>query len=102
MVKNKWWCFSEAISKENCKKIIDLADQYYNAQLLDGEVHTTVRKCLVHGRREQWLYDLFWPYMNGANEEAGWKYDIEAAEGKNRSYEYNTTVAFKSVDRQQE
>lgn len=80
MVKNKWWYFSEAISKENCKKIIDLADQYYNAQLLDGEVHTTVRKCLVHGRREQWLYDLFWPYMNGANEEAGWKYDIEAAE----------------------
>ena len=80
MVKNKWWYFNKAIPEETCKKIIDLVDQYYYAQLSDGSVSASVRKCLVQGRQEQWLYDLFWPYMLGANEEAGWKYDIQAAE----------------------
>ena len=80
MVKNKWWYFPKAISGEDCKKITSLAHVYHDAQLENGEVHRDVRKCLVHGRQEQWLYDLFWPYMLGANEEAGWKYDIESAE----------------------
>jgi PKHD-type hydroxylase len=29
---------------------------------------------------EQWVYDLLWPYMLRANEEAGWQYDITSAE----------------------
>ena len=29
---------------------------------------------------EQWVYDLIWGYMMSANEQAGWKYDIVAAE----------------------
>lgn len=28
---------------------------------------------------EQWIYDLVWPFMMRANEEAGWRYDIAAA-----------------------
>ncbi len=80
MVKNKWWYFNKAISREDCKKIISLAGEYRHAELSDGKVYRDVRKCLVDGKQEQWLYDLFWPYMLGANEQAGWKYDIESAE----------------------
>ena len=80
MVMNKWWYFNKAIPEDTCKKIIDLVDQYYYAELSSGGVDNDVRKCLVQGRQEQWLYDLFWPYMNGANEQAGWKYDIGSAE----------------------
>ena len=29
---------------------------------------------------DQWVYDLIWPYMMGANENAGWQYDITSAE----------------------
>ena len=29
---------------------------------------------------DQWLMDLIWPYMEEANEQAGWKYDIKAVE----------------------
>ena len=31
--------------------------------------------------RDQWIYDTIWPYMEEANEYAGWKYDIRSAEG---------------------
>jgi hypothetical protein len=80
MVNNKWWYFNKAIPEEDCKKIINLADWYSPAQLSEGGVHPKVRKCLSLGRRDQWLYDLFWPYMLGANKESGWKYDIQSAE----------------------
>ena len=29
---------------------------------------------------DQWIYDIIWPYMERANDEAGWKYQIKAAE----------------------
>ena len=29
---------------------------------------------------DQWVYDIIWPYMEEANERAGWKYDIRSAE----------------------
>jgi len=30
---------------------------------------------------DQWIYDIIRPYMEEANEHAGWKYDIKGAEG---------------------
>jgi len=80
MVKNKWWYFNKVIPEETCKKIVSMPDWFSTAELSDGSIHTDIRKCFAHGRQEQWLYDLFWPYMLGANEQAGWKYDIESAE----------------------
>ena len=34
----------------------------------------------VYWTREQWLYDLIWPYMLEANNRSGWNLDINAAE----------------------
>ena len=79
MVKNKWWYYNKAISEENCKKIISLVEKYYTYESsMDGKVWSVTTSTNL--KNEQWLYDLFWPYMLNANEEAGWKYDIESAE----------------------
>ena len=29
---------------------------------------------------DQWLYDIIWPLMHEANEDAGWRYNIKAGE----------------------
>ena len=34
----------------------------------------------VYWTTEQWLYDYIWPYMQQANQDAGWNLDISAAE----------------------
>lgn len=39
-----------------------------------------IRTSKVAWSNEQWVYDLIWPYMEEANELAGWKYDIKGAE----------------------
>ena len=40
---------------------------------------TKERVSEVFWTSDQWVYDLVWPFMVRANEEAGWRYDISAA-----------------------
>ena len=46
----------------------------------DYKEDTTTRLSDVSWVNEQWVYDLIWPYMEEANEKAGWKYRIKSAE----------------------
>ena len=39
-----------------------------------------VRKSEVFFSSEQWIFDLIWPFMEKANESAGWNYDITGCE----------------------
>jgi len=45
-----------------------------------GAVDKKVRTSKVAWSSDQWIYDLIWPYMETANAQAGWEYDIKAAE----------------------
>ena len=45
-----------------------------------GETDTYVRDSEVAWLNDQWLYDLILPYINEANEQAGWKWDIDRTE----------------------
>ena len=99
---NEWYTFSSSIDKSICNRIKKLAHNKWkdaSVQLIrkDGSqelteeerkigikrnagVDKTVRISEVVWTDDQWIYDTIWPYMLEANERAGWKYDIKAAE----------------------
>ena len=81
---NEYYYFTEALDKETCDKIIkcgvnDFAEAvvgYGAKEIVDKEIRTS-KTAWSH---DQWLYDLLWPYMEEANVQAGWEYDIRTAE----------------------
>ena len=79
------WYWDKEISHEICQKIIKLGEGKWNqAQTFRSDKETisldNVRKSDIVWIKEQWVYDLIWDYMLTANEIAGWKYNIVAAE----------------------
>ena len=81
MEYNDYWYWDKEIPHEICQKIINLGKGNWNPanktepEQKDGECkHEVIRV------NDQWVYDLIWNYMLAANEIAGWKYDIVAAE----------------------
>ena len=80
MKSYKFWHWDKEISHEICQRIINLGKGKWNpATILDKSLDN-IRKSDVVWINDQWVYDLIWPYMMSANEQAGWKYDIVAAE----------------------
>ncbi len=71
--------FAEAINKPTCDKIIKLAkDKWITSGTIAGEEN--VRENEIVWIKDQWVYDIIWPYMAKANNIAGWKYDIHSSE----------------------
>ena len=71
---NEWYYFAEALDKNTCDKIRNLAEKRWensNEFICHSDVVWT---------EEQWIYDTIFPYIHEANERAGWKYDITSAE----------------------
>ena len=94
---NEWYLFTGALDKDICDRLIELgADEFKQAEIDVGNAITpeqrvkgkpfihgsnsNIRTSDVKGTTEQWAYDLIWPFMQIANEQAGWKFDIQAAE----------------------
>jgi PKHD-type hydroxylase len=82
---NDYWFWKSEISHENCQKIINLSEDNWNEAVTFGTVmdiqeKDNARKSDIVWITEQWVYDLIWGYMCEANESAGWKYNIVAAE----------------------
>ena len=85
LMDNDYYFWKSEISHENCQKIINLSEDNWNeastfASEVDIQMKVGVRKSDIVWITEQWVYDLIWSYMYEANENAGWKYDIVAAE----------------------
>ena len=94
---NEWYFFTDAIDKATCNKIKKVAgndweetsvninkaisdEERKTGRILQNEPDPKIRISNIHWTREQWMYDLIWPYMTTANQEAGWHYDIKSAE----------------------
>lgn len=81
---NEYYFFTEAIGTETCKKIIGLGEESFDEATVGHggpeTVDTQIRTSKTAWSSDQWLYDLIWPYMEKANAQAGWGYDIRAAE----------------------
>ena len=95
---NEWYYFVDVLDKNTCNKIRNSAKGKWKESTVNikkGKPSTEERKTgekLIYGpdknsrisdvvwTSDQWIYDTIWPYMVEANEKAGWKYDIKAAE----------------------
>ena len=80
-----FWCWNKEISHEICQKLINLGKgNWSQGQTFGSEEKTqslnNIRKSDIVWINDQWIYELIWPYMKTANEQAEWKYDIVAAE----------------------
>ena len=96
-VTNEWFVFHKAIDKKTCNKIKRLAQGKWEESSVDiskgftDEERKTGRKRVdkpdtksrmsdIYWTTEQWVYDTIWPFMEQANQEAGWRYDVKFAE----------------------
>ena len=95
---NEWYVFEAGdIDKKTCNKILKAVGQDWRPAALDisktitEEERKTGRKgdyksdpkmriSDIAWCQDPRLYDIIWPWMLTANERAGWKYDIKAAE----------------------
>ena len=85
MVYYEYWYWDKEISHKTCQKLIKLGKgKWDQAQTFGSKKENKplddIRKSDVVWITDQWVYDLIWPYMISANDEAGWKYDIVGAE----------------------
>ena len=83
---NEWHIFPNAIDKNICKQIIDLGDDDFESGKVGdddkGEVAKDRRNSDVKWlANHRWLIDLLLPYIDAANESAGWKYDVRCLGG---------------------
>ena len=109
-MKNKYeyWAFKNVIDSETCDRIISMGNKRIKstnseATILsednkkDNLLKKEIRKSKVSWFNDQWIYDLLYPYLNNANENAGWKYEHEVSEhiqftkyGLNEYYGWHT------------
>ena len=97
LLTNDWYYFTGAIDADTCQKLIDLGGDTFQDGRVDrqNEISKAER---ITGKKgdpgldvgsrssditwinEQWVYDLIFPYMETANEKAGWEFDIKSSE----------------------
>ena len=78
-----WWKFDNALDDETVDKILEIGEgEWKTAQIMnkDNPVKEDIRKTDLIWNNEQWLYDTFWGYMQGANQSAGWNLELTCAE----------------------
>ena len=79
-----YWKFDNELENEIVDKILEIGKgEWLNAQLNDMDnsiFNEDIRKTDLIWNNDQWLYDLFWGYMQGANENAGWNLELSCAE----------------------
>ena len=94
---NEWFTFDSVIDEETCNKILSIVnDDWEDAEIDRAKGFSKEER--LHGRKSdykvvpgsrvsevfwtdaQWIYDLIWPFMIRANNDAGWRYDIVASE----------------------
>jgi PKHD-type hydroxylase len=94
---NEWFVFDKVIDNKTCNKLKRLGSKKWEVSSVDTQKSTSAeeRKTGKKGdykpdpktrisdvawTNEQWVYDTIWPFMTQANDEAGWRYEIKAAE----------------------
>ena len=101
MISTKYWVFKRALSKEKCEEIIGLGIQgLENAtvggegekhnnpdktpagtltrkEIHEGNLSTYIRDSKVSWLNYPWIYEIISHFVITANENAGWKFDID-------------------------
>ena len=110
VLKDYFWYFSKALSPQICDEIKKFALNKKKKELAltgnlksnnlskkDIESMKKIRHSNVVWLNEGWLYNLLTPYVNTANENAGWNFQFERSENiqftiynKNQYYDWHT------------
>ena len=95
---NQWYVFHDGMKPDILKKIrqkggtwnwevsgVDIKKEVTQKDREDGRereigVDKKTRVSDIKWINDQWVFDTIWPWMQQANEHAGWKYHIDAAE----------------------
>ena len=94
---NEWFYFTAGLDKKTCNKIRNSAKGNWEESEIDTKKDTTEEERITGAipipgidknarisdivwTTDQWIYNTIWPWMEQANEKAGWKYDIRYAE----------------------
>lgn len=73
--------YKNAIDDNTIAEIMKLSkNQWHKATVLSNGLDVSKRKTDIVWCNEQWLYDLFWDYMENANQKSKWNLDIDCAE----------------------
>ena len=94
---NEWFVFTGVIDNKTCNKIKRLGAKQWQTASVDTQKSVSKEERRIGKKgdykpdpksritdvawtNDQWVYDVIWPFMVGANEQAGWGYEIKAAE----------------------
>ena len=94
---NEWYYFTSVLGASTCKKMVELwsneslratvdtkngvsAEERKTGRQTDMGMDETLRKSTVMWLDEKWVYELVVPYMQAANREAGWQFEITTVE----------------------
>ena len=89
--KYSYWLFKDAISEKDRNKIKGIADKSgYKESQTEDQFPTNeernkykdneIRNSSTTFSSDQYLYDTFCPFVGSANEQAGWRYDLNCFE----------------------
>jgi len=83
----EFWVFQNALNKETCQRIIDLSEnKWVKGRIISkgedavGTVATKERSSDVVWSSDDWLYNICWDFLNTANINAHWNFEISACE----------------------
>lgn len=80
-----YWKFNEPLPERDVQKLLELGNEQWRtasimAEKKEDQINQEIRITDVIWKNEQWLYDLFWPYMLSANRDTEWNLEISCAE----------------------
>jgi|TARA_R110001592_G_scaffold336910_1_gene622657 PKHD-type hydroxylase len=84
-IGNYYWTFEKALDSKTCNLILDTASNHFSKVEMmnqDGksEIDEQMRKGQSLFNNQQFVYDIIWPYLNTANKNAEWNFEISSAE----------------------
>ena len=94
---NEWFVFTGVIDNKTCNKIKRLGAKQWQTASVDTQKSVSKEERRIGKKgdykpdpksritdvawtNDQWVYNTIWPFMIRANDEAGWGYEIKAAE----------------------
>ncbi len=75
-----YWQYEKELNTDQIKRIFNCFDSFQNGTVNKGDVDSKIRVTDVAWSREKELYELFFPYLDRANQQAGWHFEIDACE----------------------
>lgn len=113
ILDNNYWYFEKALSQSTVNMIINICEKEKKKQaevnVGNASVDKSKRDCIVSFTNNKHIYDIINPYINTANKNAGWNFQIDWNEScqytiykKSQFYGYHTDTFTKPYENKEE